>query len=97
MTDRLIGIADEYGTIWSGEPGASDRVGDLIQRPDEETCEVRLTGRAASWTFREAVHQIRDDLITLQNAPHAEHEGPVCPICVLTNRMLAALREQSDA
>jgi hypothetical protein len=38
----LIGIADEYGTIWSGEPGASVRIGDLVARGDEETQEVRI-------------------------------------------------------
>lgn len=34
-----IGVADEYGTIWSGEPGAagSRRIGDLVLRYDEET------------------------------------------------------------
>lgn len=37
-----LGIADEYGTIWSGEPGASPRVGDLIPRRDEETFVVSL-------------------------------------------------------
>lgn len=37
-----IGIVDEYGTIWAGEPGASDRIGDLIPRKDEETWEVHL-------------------------------------------------------
>jgi hypothetical protein len=42
---RIIGIADEYGSIWSGEPGASDQIGDLVQRGDSETFEVRLTGR----------------------------------------------------
>lgn len=45
MTGRLIGIADEYGTIWAGEPGTSERLGDLVQRGDGETFEVRLTGR----------------------------------------------------
>jgi hypothetical protein len=44
-TSRLIGIADEYGTIWKGEPGASERIGDLVQRGDGETSEVRLSGR----------------------------------------------------
>ena len=43
MTGFLVGIADEYGTIWAGEPGASERAGDLIQRADEETFEIRLT------------------------------------------------------
>ena len=38
----LIGVADEYGTIWAGEPGASKRIGDLVQRDDDETFEVRL-------------------------------------------------------
>ena len=42
---RIIGIADEYGSIWSGEPGVSDRIGDLVQRGDGETFEVRLTSR----------------------------------------------------
>lgn len=32
MTDKetLVGYIDEYGTVWSGEPGASDRIGDVI-------------------------------------------------------------------
>jgi hypothetical protein len=42
MNDRLVGIADEYGTIWRGQPGASERIGDLVRRPDDETFEVRL-------------------------------------------------------
>lgn len=41
----IIGIADEYGTIWSGEPGSSERIGDLVQRGDSETFEVHLSGR----------------------------------------------------
>lgn len=48
-------------------------------------------------TFAGAVHAIRDKLVELQNAPHKEHAGPVCPICMLTNRMLAHLQDQSDA
>jgi len=44
---HLVGIADEYGTIWAGEPRASERVGDLVQRGDEETFEVRLRSRSA--------------------------------------------------
>lgn len=43
---RLVGIADEYGTIWAGEPGASVRIGDLVTRPDDETQEVRLAALA---------------------------------------------------
>lgn len=43
---HLVGIADEYGTIWKDEPGASDRIGDLVQRADSETFEVRLTTRS---------------------------------------------------
>jgi hypothetical protein len=42
----LVGIADEYGTIWRGEPGASERIGDLVQRADQETFEVRLTSES---------------------------------------------------
>lgn len=40
----LRGIADEYGTIWDGEPGAagSTIIGDLVIRADEETSEVYL-------------------------------------------------------
>lgn len=48
-------------------------------------------------TFASVVHAIREKLVELQNAPHEEHAGSVCPICVLTNRMLARLQEQSDA
>ena len=50
---HLVGIADEYGTIWAGEPGASERIGDLVQRGDEETFEVRLTTRSAMSYERE--------------------------------------------
>jgi hypothetical protein len=57
MTDHehghLVGIADEYGTIWAGEPGASERVGDLVQRADEETFEVRLATRSPESYERE--------------------------------------------
>lgn len=53
--------------------------------------------RSERLTFADAVHEIRDKLVELQNAPHEEHPGAACPICVLTNRMLAHLREQSDA
>lgn len=49
----LVGIADEYGTIWGGEPGASERLGGLIQRPDEETFEVRLATRSPESYERE--------------------------------------------
>lgn len=34
---RLVGVVDEYGTVWDGEPGASRVVGDLVVRQDEET------------------------------------------------------------
>lgn len=33
----LVGVVDEYGTVWEGEPGASRRIGDLVIRDDEET------------------------------------------------------------
>lgn len=36
----FIGYLDEYGTIWDGEPGASNRIGDAIQCADEETFEI---------------------------------------------------------
>jgi hypothetical protein len=36
----FVGIADEYGTIWDGEPGVSNIIGDIVVRADEETCEV---------------------------------------------------------
>lgn len=50
----LVGIADEYGTIWAAEPGASERVGDLVQRADQETFEVRLSvGRSPESYERE--------------------------------------------
>lgn len=48
MSGHLLGIADEYGSIWTGEPGASERIGDLVQRPDEETFEIRLGETARS-------------------------------------------------
>lgn len=38
----LVGIADEFGTIWAGEPGVSERIGDLVTRSDGETAEVRV-------------------------------------------------------
>jgi hypothetical protein len=34
---RLVGVVDEYGTVWAGEPGESKRIGDLVVRDDEET------------------------------------------------------------
>lgn len=48
-------------------------------------------------TFADAVHEIRDKLLEIQNAPHEDILGAVCPICVLTNRMLTCLQEQSDS
>jgi 1,2-phenylacetyl-CoA epoxidase PaaB subunit len=48
-------------------------------------------------SFAEAVHEMRAKLVALQNAPHEEHAGAACPICLLTNRMLRHLVEQSDA
>lgn len=41
---RLVGYLDEYGTIWSGEPGAvgSEAIGDLVPRSDEEVHLVYL-------------------------------------------------------
>lgn len=46
----LVGIADEYGTIWVGEPGASERLGDLVLRADEETSEVWIgEGTESTW------------------------------------------------
>lgn len=50
---HLVGIADEYGSIWKGEPGASERIGDLVQRGDSETFEVRLTTRSPESYERE--------------------------------------------
>lgn len=40
--EREVGIVDEYGTVWDGEPGApgSKRIGDLVPRendPDSAT------------------------------------------------------------
>lgn len=49
----LLGIADEYGTIWEGEPGASERIGDLVQRGDSETFEVHLASRSPESYERE--------------------------------------------
>lgn len=34
---RRVGVVDEYGTVWTGEPGASQRIGELVMRDDEET------------------------------------------------------------
>ena len=101
MTDQaksgqLLGIADEYGTIWSGEPGASERVGDLIQRADEETFEVRLEPQSEKpLTVAEAVHRIRDLLAELSDAPHADFEGHggLCPVCGVVTRMQRALED----
>ena len=46
MPEHVIGIADDYGTIWNGEPGSSEQIGDLVQRGDSETFEVRVTGKS---------------------------------------------------
>ena len=96
---QLLGIADEYGTIWSGAPGASERVGDLIQRPDEETFEVRLVASPPGpLTQAEAVHRIRDLLSGLSNAPHADFEGHggLCPVCGVVTRMQRVLEDFRD-
>lgn len=95
---QLLGIADEYGTIWSGEPGASERVGDLIKRPDEETFEVRLAPPPGPLTQAEAVHRIRDLLSELSNASHADFEdhGGLCPVCGVVTRMQRVLEEFRD-
>jgi hypothetical protein len=42
-TGRCVGVVDEYGTVWDGEPGASRIIGDLIVREDEETSWLYLT------------------------------------------------------
>lgn len=33
----LCGVVDEYGTVWAGEPGTSEQIGELVIRDDEET------------------------------------------------------------
>lgn len=43
---ELAGIVDEYGTVWDGEPGVSNIIGDLVVRPDEETLELYLEPRS---------------------------------------------------
>ena len=44
---RYVGIADEYGTIWDGEPGAegSSVIGDITARSDGETLNVYIESR----------------------------------------------------
>ena len=43
---RRVGVVDEYGTVWSGEPGTSKVIGDLIPRKrDEETSYLYLRRR----------------------------------------------------
>lgn len=39
-----IGVLDEYGTIWNGEPGSpgAQVIGDIVPRADEETYDVYL-------------------------------------------------------
>ena len=54
----LVGIADEYGTIWAGEPGASGRVGDLVQRPDQETFEVRLSAGRSPESYEREIRSL---------------------------------------
>lgn len=39
----LVGTMDEYGTIWDGEPGVSNIIGDLVSNDSDETCKVYLT------------------------------------------------------
>lgn len=50
---ELVGIVDEYGTVWDGEPGVSNIIGDLVVRPDEETLELYLEGPAVGRRLRE--------------------------------------------
>lgn len=56
----------------------------------------RLYGDGKRLTFAGAVNRIRENLVALQNAPHEEHAGPACPICVLTNRLLRTMDEFHD-
>lgn len=39
-----VGIVDEYGTVWNGEPGesGSKRIGDLVPRENTETAVLYL-------------------------------------------------------
>lgn len=40
---EFVGVMDEYGTIWSGEPGTSKVIGDAVVRPrSEETMAIFL-------------------------------------------------------
>lgn len=43
---QLVGTVDEYGTVWSGAPGApgSVRIGDLVQREGSEEADLYLDG-----------------------------------------------------
>ena len=58
----LVGIADEYGTIWAAEPGASPRVGDLVQRPDGETFEVRLSAGRSPESYEREIRSLETRL-----------------------------------
>jgi len=41
---EFVGTIDEYGTVWDGEPGATDSrvIGDIIARKDGETFALYL-------------------------------------------------------
>lgn len=43
----LVGTLDEYGTVWDGEPGASDVIGDLVSNDADETMAVYIQKGAA--------------------------------------------------
>ena len=43
--DTFVGVVDEYGSVWSGDPGASELIGDLMIRADGETSELHLRRR----------------------------------------------------
>lgn len=90
---------DEYGTVWLGEPGSGEAVGDLIDR-DQETLQIVwrepeptsvLQGERLD--YNQAKAKITTFLSMLQNASHAEHFGPLCPVCGLVTRLQGVLRD----
>lgn len=39
---KLVGVVDEYGTVWAGLAGQSKVIGDLIYNPDHEEAVLYL-------------------------------------------------------
>ena len=50
-----MGIADEYGTVWSGEPGTSAIIGDLVQDDETATLYLEQPDRDAAVTLIERI------------------------------------------